>query len=114
MLNALSGQGIDKSLECLAPFGRMVEIGKRDLADDKPIGLGSLYRNNAYSVIDLSTLPVDKPKLFRRLLKEVEAKVANGDYKPLPATYFPVSETSEAMRMLFQGTAYRQSRGVLR
>ncbi|TIP32512.1 MAG: hypothetical protein E5X77_43110, partial [Mesorhizobium sp.] len=53
VLNALSGSGIDKSLECLAPFGRMIEIGKRDLAEDKPIGLRSLYRNNAYSVIDL-------------------------------------------------------------
>ncbi|RYG22717.1 MAG: hypothetical protein EON93_24830, partial [Burkholderiales bacterium] len=102
VLNALSGQGIDKSLECLAPFGRMVEIGKRDLADDKPIGLGSLYYNNSYSVIDLSTLPIDKPRLFKKLLTEVEAKVASGDYKPLPATFFPVSETSDAMRMLFK------------
>lgn len=100
VLNALSGNGIDKSLECLAPFGRMVEIGKRDLADDKPIGLRSLYRNNAYSVIDLSTLPVERPKLFKQLLSEVEAKVAAGIYKPLKATRFPASRSAEAMRML--------------
>ncbi len=102
VLNSLSGAGIDKSLECLAPFGRMVEIGKRDLADDKPIGLGSLYRNNAYSVIDLSTLPTDKPKRFVKLLAAVEEKVASGAYRPLKATYFPVSRTAEAMRTLFQ------------
>jgi len=100
VLNALSGNGIDKSLECLAPFGRMVEIGKRDLADDKPIGLRSLYRNNAYSVIDLSTLPIEKPKLFKQLLSEVEAKVAAGAYKPLEATRLPASRAAEAMRML--------------
>ncbi|MDQ0394911.1 SDR family NAD(P)-dependent oxidoreductase [Labrys monachus] len=100
VLNALSGHGIDKSLECLAPFGRMVEIGKRDLADDKPIGLRSLYRNNAYSVIDLSTLPVERPKLFRQLLAEVAGKVASGAYKPLEATRFPASRAAEAMRML--------------
>ena len=100
VLNALSGHGIDKSLECLAPFGRMVEIGKRDLADDKPIGLRSLYRNNAYSVIDLSTLPLEKPKLFRQLLAEVARKVAAGAYKPLEATRFPASRAAEAMRML--------------
>jgi acyl transferase domain-containing protein/NAD(P)-dependent dehydrogenase (short-subunit alcohol dehydrogenase family)/acyl carrier protein len=102
VLNALSGAGIDKSLECLAPFGRMVEIGKRDLADDKPIGLGSLYRNNAYSVIDLSTLPTEKPKRFRKLLAAVEQKIALGSYQPLPATIYPVSRTSDAMRALFQ------------
>ncbi len=102
VLNALSGHGIDKSLECLAPFGRMVEIGKRDLAEDKPIGLGSLYNNNSYQVIDLSTLPNEKPKLFRKLLAEVEAKVAEGKYKPLPATRFAASKTTDAMRMLFR------------
>jgi acyl transferase domain-containing protein/NADPH:quinone reductase-like Zn-dependent oxidoreductase/NADP-dependent 3-hydroxy acid dehydrogenase YdfG/aryl carrier-like protein len=100
VLNSLSGSGIDKSLECLAPFGRMVEIGKRDLADDKPIGLRSLYRNNAYSVIDLSTLPYEKEPLYKRLLGEVEAKVAAGVYKPLEATRFPASRAAEAMRML--------------
>ena len=100
VLNALSGNGIDKSLECLAPFGRMVEIGKRDLADDKPIGLRSLYRNNTYSVIDLSTLPTERPKLFRQLLSEVEGKVAAGVYKPLEATRFPASHAADAMRML--------------
>jgi acyl transferase domain-containing protein/NADPH:quinone reductase-like Zn-dependent oxidoreductase/NADP-dependent 3-hydroxy acid dehydrogenase YdfG/aryl carrier-like protein len=100
VLNALSGSGIDKSLECLAPFGRMVEIGKRDLADDKPIGLRSLYRNNAYSVIDLSTLPIEKPRLFRQLLSEVADKVAAGVYRPLEATRFPASKAAEAMRML--------------
>ena len=102
VLNALSGAGIDKSLECLAPFGRMVEIGKRDLAEDKPIGLGSLYRNNAYSVIDLSTLAQDKPRRFARLLAEVEEKVAAGEYQPLAVTHFPVSRAAEAMRTLFQ------------
>lgn len=100
VLNALSGSGIDKSLECLAPFGRMVEIGKRDLADDKPIGLRSLYRNNAYSVIDLSTLPLEKPDLFKQLLLEVEVKVTAGTYRPLQATRFPASRVAEAMRML--------------
>ena len=100
VLNALSGAGIDKSLECLAPFGRLVEIGKRDLADNKPIGLRSLYENKTYSVVDLSTLPVEKPKLFFRLLREVEARIAAGDYQPIPATQFPLADTASAMRSL--------------
>ncbi|MBZ9674330.1 type I polyketide synthase [Mesorhizobium sp. ES1-1] len=100
VLNALSGSGIDKSLECLAPFGRLVEIGKRDLAEDKPIGLRSLYRNNTYSVIDLSTLPIEKPDLFKQLLVEVEAKIAAGTYRPLEATRFPASSVADAMRLL--------------
>lgn len=100
VLNALSGAGIDKSLEALAPFGRLVEIGKRDLAADKPIGLKSLYHNNSYCVVDLSTLPMLKPALFARLLAEVEALVAQGIYLPLTATHYPLSDTAEAVRCL--------------
>lgn len=100
VLNALSGAGIDKSLEALAPFGRVVEIGKRDLAADKPIGLKSLYHNNSYCVVDLSTLPMLKPALFERLLAEVEALVAQGVYLPLTATRYPLTETAEAVRCL--------------
>lgn len=100
VLNALSGAGIDKSLECLAPCGRMVEIGKRDLADDKPIGLKSLYWNNSYSVIDLSTLPAERPKQMRKLTAEVEALIAKGVYPPLNNTRFPVTKAAEALRTL--------------
>ncbi|MFG1343669.1 SDR family NAD(P)-dependent oxidoreductase [Xanthobacter autotrophicus DSM 431] len=99
VLNALSGAGIDKGLECLAPFGRFVEIGKRDLAQDKPIGLKSLYYNNTYSVIDLSTIADERPAKLAALLKAVEALVAEGTYRPLPATRFPASRAAEAMRL---------------
>jgi len=102
VLNALSGTAIDKGLECLAPFGRFVEIGKRDLADDKPIGLRSLYHNNSYSVIDLSTLANIRPAMMKNLLVEVSELIKQGVYKPLPSTRFPVSHTAEAMRTLFK------------
>ena len=99
VLNALSGAGIDKGLECLAPFGRFVEIGKRDLAQDKPIGLKSLYYNNSYSVIDLSTIADERPARLSSLLRAVEAEVARGAYRPLVATRFPVSRAADAMRL---------------
>jgi acyl transferase domain-containing protein/NADPH:quinone reductase-like Zn-dependent oxidoreductase/acyl carrier protein len=102
VLNALSGSGIDKGLECLAPFGRFVEIGKRDLADDKPIGLRSLYHNNSYSVIDLSTMVESRPMLMKQLLVEVSELLRQGVYKPISSTRFPVSQTAEAMRTLFK------------
>ena len=100
VLNALSGAAIDKGLECLAPYGRFVEIGKRDLADDKPIGLKSLYCNNSYSVIDLSTFGQQRRGLLRRLMDEVAERFASGVYRPLAFTSFPVSQVADAMRML--------------
>jgi NADPH:quinone reductase-like Zn-dependent oxidoreductase/NAD(P)-dependent dehydrogenase (short-subunit alcohol dehydrogenase family)/acyl carrier protein len=100
VLNALSGPAIEKGLECLGPFGRFVEIGKRDLAEDKPIGLRSLYYNNSYSVIDLAALQTERSDILNRLLSEISARVANGSYRPLQFTTFPVSRIADAMRVL--------------
>ena len=100
VLNSLSGAAIDKSLECLAPFGRFIEIGKRDLADDKPIGLKSLYYNNSYSVVDLAAMASEKPELLRRLIQTVTQRLAEGIYKPIPTRCFPVSDVKEAFRFL--------------
>ena len=100
VLNSLSGAAIDKSLECLAPFGRFIEIGKRDLADDKPIGLKSLYHNNSYSVVDLAAMASEKPELLRRLIQTVTQRLAEGIYRPIPTRCFPVSDVKEAFRFL--------------
>ena len=100
VLNSLAGLAIDKGLACLAPYGRFVEIGKRDLFADKPIGLKSLYFNNSFSVIDLSTLGVECPEQARRLFDVVAARFADGTYRPIPVTQFPVGQTTEAFRTL--------------
>lgn len=100
VLNSLAGAGIEKGLECLAPLGRFVEIGKRDLAADRPIGLRSLYHNNSYAVFDLGEMldlgPENLAKPFRTILRRID----KGTYETLPTTLFPASRSAEAMRHL--------------
>lgn len=100
VLNALSGAAIDKGLQCLAPFGRFVEIGKRDLAADKPIGLRALYENKSYSVIDLSVMQEERPELLREVFTSVMQRLADGTFSPLVNTRFPASGAADAMRYL--------------
>lgn len=100
VLNALSGAAIDKGLQCLAPFGRFVEIGKRDLAADKPIGLRALYENKSYSVIDLSVMQEERPDLLREVFTSVMERLAGGTFRPLVNTRFPASRAADAMRYL--------------
>ncbi|WP_306119800.1 MULTISPECIES: SDR family NAD(P)-dependent oxidoreductase [unclassified Roseitalea] len=98
VLNALAGSAIDKGLECLAPFGRFIEIGKRDLFADKPIGLKSLYYNNSFHVVDLSVFEDERPGLITQLLETVSERLGDGSYQPLPQAVFPVSDVVEAFR----------------
>lgn len=56
ILNSLSGDLLHESLRCLAPFGRFLEIGKRDILLRGRIDLQLLLRNIHFATIDLSEL----------------------------------------------------------
>ena len=56
VLNSLAGEFIPASLGVLAPRGRFLEIGKRDIYADRRIGLEPFKRNLAFHGIDLAAL----------------------------------------------------------
>lgn len=102
VLNSLAGEAITKSLECLRPFGRFLEIGKRDLYANSRIGLRPFRNNLSYFGIDADTLLIERPDLARRLFAEVIGHLRSGALKPLPHQVVPVSRAAEAFRAMQQ------------
>ncbi|MBY0277005.1 acyltransferase domain-containing protein, partial [Candidatus Binatia bacterium] len=98
VLNSLSGEAILKNLEVLAPFGRFLEIGVRDIYEDSQIGLLPFQRNLTYSALDLTRLAAERPAQFASLLRDVIDRFASGALEPLPVTCFPISRAEEAFR----------------
>ncbi|MEX1256304.1 MAG: SDR family NAD(P)-dependent oxidoreductase [Gemmatimonadota bacterium] len=104
VLNALAGEGIGAGLRCLGSGGRFLEIGKRDIARNTLIGLGSLARNGSFHVIDLARTWREDPDEMRNLLLSILAKVRDGVYQPLPARVFNASGLQDALRFMAKGT----------
>lgn len=102
VLNSLSGDFIAKNLSVLAPFGRMIEIGKIDIYGDTKIGLSPFRKNISFCAVDLDLVINKKPAFAAQLAREVYAEIAAGRYKPLPIHSFPVTEASNAMRLMAQ------------
>jgi acyl transferase domain-containing protein/acyl carrier protein len=102
VLNSLAGEAITKGLAALKPFGRFLEIGKRDLYANSRIGLRPFRQNLSYFGIDADTLLVERADLARRLFAEVMALFAAGELHPLPFVALPVSRATEAFRMMQQ------------
>jgi len=100
VLNSLAGAAIDVGLGCLAPFGRFVEIGKRDVEDDKPIGLKTLSENKSYSVVDLSVMNRHARRLAQDILGQTFTHLAAGDYANVPVTHYSSETVGEAMRLM--------------
>ncbi len=100
VLNALGGPFIAKGLDCLAPYGRFIELGKRDIYEDSALGLRAMRANVSFHVVDLAALIVDKPELAARMMREVLGMLSGGEIAPLPSTLFPASEVAAAFRHL--------------
>ena len=98
VLNALPGAYMDKGLACLAPYGRFVELGKRDVYGDRPLGLNALKANVSFHVVDLAAMISDLPDLLRELWVEIAELLRAKAVEPLPTTVFPASKVREAFR----------------
>jgi acyl transferase domain-containing protein/nucleoside-diphosphate-sugar epimerase/acyl carrier protein len=103
VLNSLSGPAIPASLGALAPYGRFVEIGKKDIYDQQTLSLSPFRRSLSYTAVDLTGMAAIKPAAFARLFQEVIAAVDSGAYPPLPVRLYPASQVIEAFHHLAQG-----------
>src|SRR5271166_6139613 len=102
VLNSLAGEAMERSLSLLRPFGRFVELGKRDYLANTAIGLRPFRRNLSYFGVDLDQLLASRPDVSQRLFSDVLALFASGDLTPLPYTIFGHEEAVEAMRLMQQ------------
>ncbi len=93
---------MERSLGLLRPFGRFVELGKRDYVANTSIGLRPFRRNLSYFGVDLDQLLRWRGDLSRELLRDLLQGFARGDFVPLPYTVFGHAEASEAMRLMQQ------------
>ena len=102
VLNALPGPFIEKGLECLAHHGRFIELGKRDIYDDRSLGLKALRRNISLHVVDLLSLLDERIDLARAMMRELLELFGSGELRPPPMTVFPASKVMEAFRFFSQ------------
>lgn len=102
VLNSLAGEAMERSLELVKPFGRFLELGKRDYYANTAIALRPFRRNVSYFGIDADQLLKSKPRLSDRLLGELMEHFAAGTFTPLPYRCFPADEVVEACRLMQQ------------
>ena len=102
VLNTLSGEALKKSFALLAPYGRFIELGKRDIHDNSQLAMAAFDRNLLFAAVDIDLMMAERPKLFRKLLDEVCQHCEDGTFKPLPMNVFPATRVEEAFRYMAQ------------
>ncbi|TCW78931.1 beta-ketoacyl synthase [Burkholderia sp. SRS-46] len=102
VLNSLAGEAMVRSIDTLRPFGRFLELGKRDFYENSHIGLRPFRNNISYFGIDADQLMGALPELTARVFGEVMKLFAAGALHPLPYRVFPAERAEGAFRYMQQ------------
>ncbi len=100
VLNSLSGEAMERSITALRPFGRFVELGKRDYVANTHIGLKPFRRNLSYFGVDLDQLMLKDDRAGQTLFTDVMRLFQDGVLTALPYRIFAAAETVEAFRVM--------------
>ncbi|GAB1538963.1 hypothetical protein NUACC21_16280 [Scytonema sp. NUACC21] len=96
VLNSLAGEFMTKSLETLAPYGRFLEIGKRDILNNSQLGLKVFAKCLSFFAINVDRqLPN-----FSDLWREVVQHFHDGDFNSLPHQIFPMNSVVRAFEYM--------------
>lgn len=100
VLNSLAGEAMERSIELLRPFGRFLELGKRDFYANTKIGLRPFRRNVSYFGIDADQLLTHDPEIVRDVFADLMQGFADGTLTPLPHRVFPCDQVKDAFRLM--------------
>jgi len=101
VLNSLTSEGfIEATLRATGKNGRFAEIAKRDIWTAEQ--MAQARPDIAYEIVALDTVMFQEPDRIRTLLTEVSEGLAKGEWTPLPAEIYPLTEARAAFRRMQQ------------
>ncbi len=101
VLNSLTNEGfIEATVRATAQNGRFAEIAKRDIWTHEQ--MAAARPDVAYEIVALDIVTLLEPERIRGLLSEVSSGLASGEWTPLPAEIYPLTEARAAFRRMQQ------------
>ena len=104
ILNSMAGEGLRRSWECIAPFGRFVEIGKADIGASGKLPMFPFKKNVVFASVDLAFMVREDGSRLAKVLASVldlarEKKISCST----PLNVFPYGKLQEAFRLMQSG-----------
>ena len=66
VLNSLSGELLHASWKCVAEFGKLIELGKRDLVEFGNLNMEPFLANRSYCCVDITQILAKRPKKIKQ------------------------------------------------
>ncbi|MEM9271685.1 MAG: SDR family NAD(P)-dependent oxidoreductase [Cyanobacteria bacterium P01_F01_bin.143] len=96
VLNSLAGELLIKSLDIVAPYGRFLEIGKRDILNNTKIGLEVFAKCLSFFAINID----ESQPNFNQMWVDIVQHFHQKDFQPLPYKVFAVDSAANAFQYM--------------
>ncbi|KAM0330219.1 hypothetical protein ACHAQA_004394 [Verticillium albo-atrum] len=104
VINSLAGELLRETWDCIAHFGRFIEIGKRDITSNTRLEMRRFENNALFSSVDLTVLAAERPKIMGRVMNAVMEAMGQETIQPIyPVTVMGISDVEKALRLLQGG-----------
>lgn len=101
VLDSLAGEGLVASSECIAPYGRFLEIGKRDIFSHQNLPMFRFARNVTFSAIDIAAMELERPWLIQEASDTILGLVMAEKLRPVhPLHVYRISDLEQAFRYM--------------
>ncbi|KAH8706032.1 putative polyketide synthase [Talaromyces proteolyticus] len=104
IINLLVGEGLIASWECIAPYGRFIEIGKKDITTNSKLPMFTFDKNASFIAFEYSQWVKDRPETAYHDLQElVDMFVQHKFHTALPLRVHDISEIDSVFRVVQEG-----------
>ena len=104
VINSLAGEAMRISWECMAPLGRFIETGKRDILSNANLPMHMFLRNVSFIGVDLNDVFLNTPEVLQGLMKQTMALIQEKKITmPSPMNIVGLSQLEEAFRHMQSG-----------
>ena len=101
VLNSLTNDGfVEATVRATAKGGRFAEIAKRDIWTSEQ--MAAVRPDIDYGIVALDATTLTDPAHIQRLMLEVSEGLAKGEWAPVPAEVYPLTEARAAFRRMQQ------------
>ncbi|KAF3080434.1 hypothetical protein TWF103_004181 [Orbilia oligospora] len=110
VLNSLSGDVLFSPWECIAPFCRSIEIGKKDIQAQGKLPMAQFEKNISFSAVDLGHMHQKRPQYVAQLINEVLERFGTAEKGLRPVSTvqtFDISRIVDAFRLIGTGKSHQ-------
>jgi NADPH:quinone reductase-like Zn-dependent oxidoreductase len=103
-LNSLAGHLLQATFDCMAEFGRFVEIGKKDLEHNSRLSMRTFMRNVSFQSVDLLAWERARGDEVHEALKHVMTLLEERKLHLIyPISVYPISDIEKVFRTMQGG-----------